>query len=93
MQDFLQYTNHLGLCTEEISDAGEACVFYYCLICVALTRSCCVSAWAMPSKVSRAYSCLAHCPYVVLMSFPAFRHVTLISAAYNLSRMRAKYVL
>lgn len=23
-QDFLQYSNHLGLCTEEISDAGEA---------------------------------------------------------------------
>ncbi|CDO72280.1 Glycoside Hydrolase Family 15 protein [Trametes cinnabarina] len=23
-EDFLQYTNHLGLCTEEISDAGEA---------------------------------------------------------------------
>lgn len=25
-EDFLQYTNHLGLCTEEISDAGEAYV-------------------------------------------------------------------
>jgi hypothetical protein len=22
-QDFLQYTNHVGLCTEEISQAGE----------------------------------------------------------------------
>jgi len=22
-QDFLQYTNHVGLCTEEISPAGE----------------------------------------------------------------------
>lgn len=25
-EDFLTYTNHLGLCTEEISDAGEGCV-------------------------------------------------------------------
>ncbi len=36
-EDFLQYTNHLGLCTEEISDAGDACVaslsptFYACI--------------------------------------------------------------
>lgn len=26
VQDFLQYTNHVGLCTEEISAAGEAYV-------------------------------------------------------------------
>lgn len=26
LQDFLQYTNHVGLCTEEISEAGEAYV-------------------------------------------------------------------
>ena len=25
-EDFLLYLNHVGLCTEEISDAGEACV-------------------------------------------------------------------
>ncbi|KAI0350153.1 glycoside hydrolase family 15 protein [Trametes cingulata] len=49
-EDFLQYTNHLGLCTEEISDAGEA----------------------LGNAVQ------------------GFTHVTLISAAYNLSRMRAK---
>ncbi|KAH9948315.1 glycoside hydrolase family 15 protein [Amylocystis lapponica] len=50
-EDFLQYTNHLGLCTEEISDAGEA----------------------LGNAVQ------------------GFTHVTLISAAYNLSRMQAKY--
>ncbi|KAI8986304.1 glycoside hydrolase family 15 protein [Trametes punicea] len=49
-EDFLQYTNHLGLCTEEISDAGEA----------------------LGNAVQ------------------GFTHVTLISAAYNLSRMRVK---
>ncbi|KAL1946135.1 hypothetical protein VTO73DRAFT_15262 [Trametes versicolor] len=49
-EDFLQYTNHLGLCTEEISDAGEA----------------------LGNAVQ------------------GFTHVTLISAAYNLSRMRTK---
>ncbi|KAI0775620.1 glycoside hydrolase family 15 protein [Trametes elegans] len=49
-EDFLQYTNHLGLCTEEISDAGEA----------------------LGNAVQ------------------GFTHVTLISAAYNLSRMRSK---
>ncbi|CAL1713826.1 unnamed protein product [Somion occarium] len=49
-EDFLQYTNHLGLCTEEISDAGEA----------------------LGNAVQ------------------GFTHVTLISAAYNLSRMQAK---
>lgn len=26
-QDFLLYLNHVGLCTEEISEAGEAYVF------------------------------------------------------------------
>jgi len=26
IQDFLLYLNHVGLCTEEISDAGEAYV-------------------------------------------------------------------
>ncbi|KAI0747485.1 glycoside hydrolase family 15 protein [Fomes fomentarius] len=50
-EDFLQYTNHLGLCTEEISDAGEG----------------------LGNAVQ------------------GFTHVTLISAAHNLSRMRAKY--
>ncbi|KAI0071654.1 glycoside hydrolase family 15 protein [Panus rudis PR-1116 ss-1] len=50
-EDFLQYTNHLGLCTEEISDAGEA----------------------LGNAVQ------------------GFTHVTLISAAYNLSRMQEKY--
>ncbi|KAH9919187.1 glycoside hydrolase family 15 protein [Epithele typhae] len=50
-EDFLQYTNHLGLCTEEISDAGEA----------------------LGNAVQ------------------GFTHVTLISAAYNLSRMMTKY--
>ncbi|KAI0629962.1 glycoside hydrolase family 15 protein [Trametes polyzona] len=49
-EDFLQYTNHLGLCTEEISDAGEA----------------------LGNAVQ------------------GFTHVTLISAAYNLSRMLSK---
>ncbi|OSC98195.1 glycoside hydrolase family 15 protein [Trametes coccinea BRFM310] len=49
-EDFLQYTNHLGLCTEEISDAGEA----------------------LGNAVQ------------------GFTHVTLISAAYNLSRMRSR---
>ena len=32
-QDFLLYSNHLGLCTEEISEAGEGFVvdlFYLC---------------------------------------------------------------
>ncbi|KAI0823241.1 glycoside hydrolase family 15 protein [Trametes gibbosa] len=51
-EDFLQYTNHLGLCTEEISDAGEA----------------------LGNAVQ------------------GFTHVTLISAAYNLSRMCTKYL-
>jgi len=45
-EDFLLYLNHVGLCTEEISDAGEA----------------------LGNAVQ------------------AFTHVTLISAAYNLSR-------
>ncbi|PIL34777.1 hypothetical protein GSI_02564 [Ganoderma sinense ZZ0214-1] len=49
-EDFLQYSNHLGLCTEEISDAGEA----------------------LGNAVQ------------------GFTHVTLISAAYNLSRMTTK---
>ncbi|KAI1782424.1 glycoside hydrolase family 15 protein [Ganoderma leucocontextum] len=49
-EDFLQYSNHLGLCTEEISDAGEA----------------------LGNAVQ------------------GFTHVTLISAAYNLSRMISK---
>ncbi|KAI0738815.1 glycoside hydrolase family 15 protein [Daedaleopsis nitida] len=49
-EDFLTYTNHLGLCTEEISDAGEG----------------------LGNAVQ------------------GFTHVTLISAAYNLSRMQAK---
>jgi len=48
-EDFLQYTNHLGLCTEEISDAGEG----------------------LGNAVQ------------------GFTHVTLISAAYNLSRTLA----
>jgi hypothetical protein len=26
MKDFLLYLNHVGLCTEEISEAGDACV-------------------------------------------------------------------
>lgn len=46
MQDFLQYTNHLGLCTEEVGQAGEG----------------------LGNAVQ------------------GFTHVTLISAAYNLSR-------
>jgi len=50
-EDFLQYTNHVGLCTEEISDAGEA----------------------LGNAVQ------------------GFTHVTLISAAYNLSRMQEQY--
>ncbi|KAH9917054.1 Six-hairpin glycosidase-like protein [Fomitopsis serialis] len=50
-EDFLQYTNHVGLCTEEISVAGEAC----------------------PRNAVQG-----------------FTHVTLISAAYNLSRMLQK---
>ncbi|OCH92848.1 glycoside hydrolase family 15 protein [Obba rivulosa] len=50
-EDFLQYTNHVGLCTEEISDAGEA----------------------LGNAVQ------------------GFTHVTLISAAYNLSRMQEGY--
>ncbi|KAH9834666.1 glycoside hydrolase family 15 protein [Rhodofomes roseus] len=49
-EDFLQYTNHVGLCTEEISAAGEA----------------------LGNAVQ------------------GFTHVTLISAAYNLSRMLQK---
>jgi len=49
-EDFLQYTNHVGLCTEEISVAGEA----------------------LGNAVQ------------------GFTHVTLISAAYNLSRMLQK---
>ncbi|KAI0768949.1 Six-hairpin glycosidase-like protein [Irpex lacteus] len=50
-EDFLQYTNHVGLCTEEISPAGDG----------------------LGNAVQ------------------GFTHVTLISAAYNLSRMQAKY--
>jgi hypothetical protein len=46
LQDFLQYTNHLGLCTEEIGASGEG----------------------LGNAVQ------------------GFTHVTLISAAYNLSR-------
>ncbi|GBE78663.1 Uncharacterized protein SCP_0115540 [Sparassis crispa] len=49
-EDFLQYMNHVGLCTEEISDAGEG----------------------LGNAVQ------------------GFTHVTLISAAYNLSRMQLK---
>ncbi|KZT69354.1 glycoside hydrolase family 15 protein [Daedalea quercina L-15889] len=49
-EDFLQYTNHVGLCTEEISVAGEA----------------------LGNAVQ------------------GFTHVTLISAAYNVSRMLQK---
>ncbi|KII88097.1 glycoside hydrolase family 15 protein [Plicaturopsis crispa FD-325 SS-3] len=50
-EDFLLYTNHVGLCTEEISDAGEA----------------------LGNAVQ------------------GFTHVTLISAAYNLSKTMAKF--
>ncbi|KAK7682316.1 hypothetical protein QCA50_014520 [Cerrena zonata] len=50
-EDFLQYMNHLGLCTEEISEAGEA----------------------LGNAVQ------------------GFTHVTLISAAYNLSRLQSKF--
>ncbi|TFL03139.1 glycoside hydrolase family 15 protein [Pterulicium gracile] len=49
-EDFLMYLNHVGLCTEEISDAGEA----------------------LGNAVQ------------------GFTHVTLISAAYNLSRTLTK---
>ncbi|KAJ3535070.1 hypothetical protein NM688_g7030 [Phlebia brevispora] len=49
-EDFLQYTNHVGLCTEEISPAGDG----------------------LGNAVQ------------------GFTHVTLISAAYNLSRMQGK---
>jgi GH15 family glucan-1,4-alpha-glucosidase len=48
-EDFLQYSNHVGLCTEEISEAGEG----------------------LGNAVQ------------------GFTHVTLISAAYNLSRTMA----
>jgi hypothetical protein len=27
-QDFLQYTNHVGLCTEEISPSGDGRVYH-----------------------------------------------------------------
>ncbi|KAH8078405.1 glycoside hydrolase family 15 protein [Cristinia sonorae] len=50
-EDFLQYTNHVGLCTEEISEAGDG----------------------LGNAVQ------------------GFTHVTLISAAYNLSRMQKKF--
>ncbi|KIP11307.1 glycoside hydrolase family 15 protein [Phlebiopsis gigantea 11061_1 CR5-6] len=50
-EDFLQYTNHVGLCTEEISPAGDG----------------------LGNAVQ------------------GFTHVTLISAAYNLSRMQSRY--
>ncbi|PSS37955.1 hypothetical protein PHLCEN_2v212 [Hermanssonia centrifuga] len=50
-EDFLQYTNHVGLCTEEISPAGDG----------------------LGNAVQ------------------GFTHVTLISAAYNLSRMQGKF--
>lgn len=49
-EDFLQYLNHVGLCTEEVSEAGEG----------------------LGNAVQ------------------GFTHVTLISAAYNLSRTLAK---
>ncbi|KZT22860.1 glycoside hydrolase family 15 protein [Neolentinus lepideus HHB14362 ss-1] len=49
-EDFIQYTNHVGLCTEEISAAGEA----------------------LGNAVQ------------------GFTHVTLISAAFNLSRTQSK---
>ncbi|KAJ2994573.1 hypothetical protein NUW54_g7529 [Trametes sanguinea] len=70
-EDFLQYTNHLGLCTEEISDAGEALGnavqgFTYVLLAVAL---------AFQADLDGDHT---------------YRHVTLISAAYNLSRMRTR---
>ncbi|THH23046.1 hypothetical protein EUX98_g8133 [Antrodiella citrinella] len=52
-EDFLQYTNHVGLCTEEISEAGDG----------------------LGNAVQ------------------GFTHVTLISAAYNLSRMQKKFKL
>ncbi|KAJ3506188.1 hypothetical protein NLJ89_g7004 [Agrocybe chaxingu] len=52
LQDFLMYLNHVGLCTEEISDAGEA----------------------LGNAVQ------------------GFTHVTLISAAYNLSRTLDKHM-
>ncbi|CAA7266100.1 unnamed protein product [Cyclocybe aegerita] len=51
-EDFLMYLNHVGLCTEEISDAGEA----------------------LGNAVQ------------------GFTHVTLISAAYNLSRTLDKHM-
>ncbi|KAI0083258.1 glycoside hydrolase family 15 protein [Irpex rosettiformis] len=50
-EDFLQYLNHVGLCTEEISPAGDG----------------------LGNAVQ------------------GFTHVTLISAAYNLSRMQEKH--
>lgn len=37
-QDFLQYTNHVGLCTEEISAAGEACVHSLCFALLDLSE-------------------------------------------------------
>ena len=51
----MQYTNHLGLCTEEISDAGDAYVPQYDLSpsVASLLTSVRVADLAMPSRASR----------------------------------------
>ena len=39
MKDFLLYLNQVGLCTEEISEAGEACVKSHFVFLCGLNRT------------------------------------------------------
>lgn len=51
-EDFLLYLNHVGLCTEEISEAGEACVDHsFFLFSV---PNCFFAGWETLFKDSRA---------------------------------------
>lgn len=82
VKDFLLYLNHVGLCTEEISEAGDACVkshFFLLSYGGSIHAS---KTW----KCSPGVHVRSHTFMFLTSADILRRHVTLISAAYNLSR-------
>jgi hypothetical protein len=64
MKDFLLYLNQVGLCTEEISEAGEACVKSHFVFLYRLNS---FEGLEMPSRGSRTFS------YIQRFKFLTFR--------------------
>ena len=59
-QDFLQYTNHVGLCTEEISEAGDG---YESFKSVYLRLSLTILSGSLGNAV-QGFTYVSHCIYV-----------------------------